>query len=175
MTFDLPAAPEIIVPPNRRPAGKPAWSEERKDRAIALWKEGRSASQIAMELGGGLTRNAVIGKLHRHGIWRGEQSRAPGTGTKQRGKRRGGYGMRAQAVERRKELWATIGAEITDLPADTGDNPVTIFDVADDQCRWPVAGEGTVMLCCGGKSFENLPYCIRHCRMAYVSPARRAA
>jgi GcrA cell cycle regulator len=33
-----------------------------------LWLEGRSASQIATALGGGLTRNAVIGKVHRLGL-----------------------------------------------------------------------------------------------------------
>ena len=40
------------------------WTEERKSRAIALWQEGKSGSEIARELGG-TTRNAVIGVIHR--------------------------------------------------------------------------------------------------------------
>lgn len=41
-----------------------AWTEERVALLEKLWREGWSASQIAAELGG-ITRNAVIGKVHR--------------------------------------------------------------------------------------------------------------
>jgi GcrA cell cycle regulator len=44
-----------------------AWTEERVDILKKLWAEGHSASQIAKELGG-VTRNAVIGKVHRLGL-----------------------------------------------------------------------------------------------------------
>ncbi|RZI57839.1 MAG: GcrA cell cycle regulator [Zymomonas sp.] len=40
------------------------WTEERVNLLIKLWSEGLSASQIAGQLGG-VTRNAVIGKVHR--------------------------------------------------------------------------------------------------------------
>ena len=40
------------------------WTEERKSRAIAMWREGKSGSEIAEALGG-TTRNAVIGLIHR--------------------------------------------------------------------------------------------------------------
>ena len=40
------------------------WTPDRTERLKALWAEGRSSSQIAKELGG-LTRNAVIGKVKR--------------------------------------------------------------------------------------------------------------
>ncbi|WP_237477934.1 GcrA family cell cycle regulator [Lichenibacterium dinghuense] len=45
-----------------------SWTDERVERLSALWLEGRSASQIAIELGGGVSRNAVIGKVHRLGL-----------------------------------------------------------------------------------------------------------
>jgi GcrA cell cycle regulator len=45
-----------------------AWTEERVERLKKLWSDGLSASQIAAELGGGVTRNAVIGKVHRLGL-----------------------------------------------------------------------------------------------------------
>lgn len=45
-----------------------SWTDERVELLSRLWLEGRSASQIATALGGGLTRNAVIGKVHRLGL-----------------------------------------------------------------------------------------------------------
>jgi GcrA cell cycle regulator len=41
------------------------WTEERVELLRKLWLEGLSASQIAGVLGEGVTRNAVIGKVHR--------------------------------------------------------------------------------------------------------------
>lgn len=43
------------------------WTDERVETLKAMWAEGKSASQIAKELGG-ITRNAVIGKVHRLGL-----------------------------------------------------------------------------------------------------------
>ena len=44
-----------------------SWTEERVETLKRMWAEGQSASQIAKELGG-VTRNAVIGKVHRLGL-----------------------------------------------------------------------------------------------------------
>jgi GcrA cell cycle regulator len=43
------------------------WSETRVTTLSQLWRDGLSASQIAKQLGG-VTRNAVIGKVHRLGL-----------------------------------------------------------------------------------------------------------
>lgn len=45
-----------------------SWTDDRVERLSTLWLEGRSASQIAAELGEGVSRNAVIGKVHRLGL-----------------------------------------------------------------------------------------------------------
>ena len=50
-----------------------SWTDERVELLKQLWLDGKSASQISSILGGGVTRNAVIGKVHRLG-------RAHGTG-----------------------------------------------------------------------------------------------
>ncbi|MFM2388708.1 MAG: hypothetical protein RLZZ437_263, partial [Pseudomonadota bacterium] len=50
-----------------------SWTDERVETLKRMWGEGQSASQIAKELGG-VTRNAVIGKVHRLGL----SNRAPG-------------------------------------------------------------------------------------------------
>ncbi|MHC0053699.1 GcrA family cell cycle regulator [Actibacterium sp. D379-3] len=52
-----------------------SWTEERVETLKKMWGEGQSASQIAKELGG-VTRNAVIGKVHRLGL-----SNRAGSGT----------------------------------------------------------------------------------------------
>ncbi len=44
-----------------------SWTDERVEQLKKMWGEGLSASQIAKELGG-VTRNAVIGKVHRLGL-----------------------------------------------------------------------------------------------------------
>jgi len=44
-----------------------SWTDERVEILKTMWSEGKSASQIAKELGG-VTRNAVIGKVHRLGL-----------------------------------------------------------------------------------------------------------
>ena len=50
-----------------------SWTDERVDMLKKMWSDGQSASQIAKELGG-VTRNAVIGKVHRLGL----SNRTPG-------------------------------------------------------------------------------------------------
>ncbi|WP_127114965.1 GcrA family cell cycle regulator [Shimia sediminis] len=54
-----------------------SWTDERVELLKKMWGEGQSASQIAKELGG-VTRNAVIGKVHRLGL----SNRATKTDTK---------------------------------------------------------------------------------------------
>lgn len=44
-----------------------SWTQERIDNLIKLWTSGKSASIVAKELGN-ISRNAVIGKVHRLGI-----------------------------------------------------------------------------------------------------------
>jgi len=44
-----------------------SWTDERVELLKKMWAEGKSASQIAKELGS-VTRNAVIGKVHRLGL-----------------------------------------------------------------------------------------------------------
>ena len=55
-----------------------AWTEERVKKLTLLWKSGNSASKIAVELGEGVSRNAVIGKIHRLGL----SERGSGSGPK---------------------------------------------------------------------------------------------
>lgn len=51
---------------------KPTWTDERVAHLKEMWDRGMSAGQCAKELGDGLSRNAVIGKVHRMGWQRDE-------------------------------------------------------------------------------------------------------
>ncbi|TNF59679.1 MAG: GcrA cell cycle regulator, partial [Rhodobacteraceae bacterium] len=53
-----------------------SWTDERVELLKKMWGEGQSASQIAKELGG-VTRNAVIGKVHRLGLSNRTATAAP--------------------------------------------------------------------------------------------------
>lgn len=53
-----------------------SWTDERVETLKRMWTEGQSASVIAKELGG-VTRNAVIGKVHRLGLSNREDEEAP--------------------------------------------------------------------------------------------------
>jgi len=53
--------------PGRKVENGMSWTDERVELLKKMWGEGQSASQIAKELGG-VTRNAVIGKVHRLGL-----------------------------------------------------------------------------------------------------------
>ena len=58
-----------------------SWTDERVETLKRMWGEGQSASQIAKELGG-VTRNAVIGKVHRLGLSNRAGSGAPAAAAK---------------------------------------------------------------------------------------------
>src|SRR3954464_10249800 len=58
---------ETFSPPWTRGTLTMSWTDERVELLKKLWADGLSASQIAAELGG-VTRNAVIGKVHRLGL-----------------------------------------------------------------------------------------------------------
>ncbi|MEP0671621.1 MAG: GcrA family cell cycle regulator, partial [Sulfitobacter pontiacus] len=53
-----------------------SWTDDRVEILKKMWGEGQSASQIAKELGG-VTRNAVIGKVHRLGLSNRTATAAP--------------------------------------------------------------------------------------------------
>ncbi|MEL6508605.1 MAG: GcrA family cell cycle regulator [Pseudomonadota bacterium] len=70
-----------------------SWTDERVEVLKKMWGEGQSASQIAKELGG-VTRNAVIGKVHRLGL----SNRAGGGGAKPAAKEKAAPKTKAAAA-----------------------------------------------------------------------------
>ena len=75
------------------------WTDERVELLKKLWADGLSASQIAGELGG-ITRNAVIGKVHRLGL--SGRAKSPSSSAPRARKPRSAHDAGVAAVDARQ-------------------------------------------------------------------------
>lgn len=154
-----------------------SWTEERVEQLSKLWMDGLSASQIANQLGNGVTRNAVIGKVHRLGL--SGRVKAPSTAKPRvrssqprqpRAPRRSGgggvHGNNALAYSQRPHAQpASRPMEDVVVPMS---NPITIMELKETTCRFPLGDPSTAEFrYCGGKSEAGVPYCPFHERIAY--------
>lgn len=156
----------------------PNWPEKRVENLKKLWGDGFSASQIA-SLITGVTRNAVIGKVHRLGL----SGRA--TTTRSKAKPRRTPERKPKQPKARKSPWRqhleALPAELP--PPAVVEAPIpltqrrTILTVETGECRWPIGDpqEADFHLC-GGKSLPGLPYCECHARRAFntAPPSEKA-
>jgi GcrA cell cycle regulator len=147
------------------------WTDERVELLKKLWADGLSASQIAGELGG-ITRNAVIGKVHRLGL--SGRAKSPSSSAPRARKPRShmlrvsrpsmrGNTALALAYETEAELEPEFVDEV--IPVE---QRRTLLQLNEDTCRWPVGDPSSAeFFFCGGKPVTSLPYCAHHCRVAY--------
>jgi GcrA cell cycle regulator len=131
------------------------WTDERVEQLKTLWTEGLSASQIARVLGG-VTRNAVIGKVHRLGL--------------------AGRAGPARAERPRNVSHKSVVRLAAPEPEIVEQDPVTLEDgsfatvltINDRMCRWPIGDPAeTAFHFCGRKPKLGSPYCEAHARKAY--------
>lgn len=158
------------------------WSDDRVELLSKLWGEGLSASQIAGVLGGGVTRNAVIGKVHRLGL-SGRVKAGAGQAQRQPAKPRV-QAATPVAVEGGARSGATpeetyrAPAPVDHRWSDDAEIPVSqrvsILELRDSMCRWPLGDPSKPDFAfCGAKSVAGLPYCGHHCRIAYQPATER--
>lgn len=165
---------------------KLSWTDERVEQLKKLWQDGLSASQIAARLGAGLTRNAVIGKVHRLNLSGRAQQPRSATPRQPRKARepslpgQNGHGKpslptagsnalkaqpRAEMQPRPQSLAEPQPLRLVDLPRD---GRVTILHLSDKTCKWPIGDPGTEEFCfCGHSPRDGSPYCEYHARLAY--------
>jgi GcrA cell cycle regulator len=159
----------------RTPAGNsPGWNDARVETLTRLWNDGLAASVIAARLGE-VTRNAVIGKVHRLGL--------PGRATTSRRPR---VRRPHQPLPSRRSIArpprTPAPAAITFLlvpfqPELPLGEVVTVRTLKDSHCRWP---EGDPILpgfhFCGRRKVSGTPYCEHHGAIAFnAAPRRRRA
>jgi GcrA cell cycle regulator len=154
-----------------------SWTDERVELLKKLWSDGLSASQIAAELGG-ITRNAVIGKVHRLGL-SGRAKSASSAAPRPRKARSpmmriGRASIRGNtALAHAYEMEAEAAPELIDNVIPIGQRR-TILELTEQTCRWPVGDPGsTDFFFCGGNTLGGLPYCAYHSRVAYQPASER--
>jgi GcrA cell cycle regulator len=158
------------------------WTDERVELLKKLWADGLSASQIAAELGG-VTRNAVIGKVHRLGLSGRAKSSSSGA-ARPRKARAPGHMMRVSRPSMRGNT-ALAHAYDHDVEPEPEliENIIplgqrrTLLELTEETCRWPIGDPGsTDFFFCGGNTLTSLPYCSYHSRVAYqpATDRRRA-
>jgi len=151
-----------------------AWTEERVEQLKKLWSEGLSAAQIANKMGG-VTRNAVIGKVHRLGLSGRATPAKPQRGCSPKLERK--TESTAAPKETRKDVKPIIPEpEFTaPLVLDTGDR-MTVSTIKNNMCKWPLGDPATDDFhFCGQPTLPGKSYCAYHAHMAFQPPQRRDA
>lgn len=141
-----------------------SWNDERIETLKSLWDKGLSASQIAAELGEGVTRNAVIGKAHRLGL---KPRPSPVKSDSPKAKKStdaaktpaAKTATAAPAKSRKKKKVAT---------------KITLLDLTERMCKWPIGHPGEPdFRFCGKPAEPGMPYCLEHCGEAYQAQQPR--
>lgn len=139
-----------------------AWTPARIDRLRMLWLEGQTAEQIAADLKNGISRSAVLGKVHRLGLTAGRPGR-PAVSKPPRPR------PPADAEARPGTLRDPAPVPPALLPPSPVAEGVTLLALRRDQCRWPLGDACTGLLFCGLPVARGA-FCAGHAAAAYRSP-----
>jgi GcrA cell cycle regulator len=147
------------------------WTEERVRQLRSFVIAGLSTSQIAAEIG--VTRNAVIGKIHRLGLAR---ERPAAVATRMRAPRPRPTRVLRLLRAIREDAAPVIRLEtLTTLPVESTQR-CSLLDLASGKCRWPLSDPGKADFgFCGNDAIAGISYCVGHARLAYRLPTRRRA
>ncbi|MEM6635456.1 MAG: GcrA family cell cycle regulator [Pseudomonadota bacterium] len=176
-----------------------SWTDERVEQLKKMWSEGQSASQIAKELGG-VTRNAVIGKVHRLGL----SNRNGGGGAKPVTKEKAATKTETPAkvhaetdtsMPQQKQLQphrkpiVTAGQPLPPQPSANEISPealasvreiekkskkLSLMELTERTCKWPVGDPATEdFWFCGLPVQQGKPYCEAHVGVAFQPMSTR--
>jgi len=159
-----------------------SWTDERVEVLKKMWGEGQSASQIAKELGG-VTRNAVIGKVHRLGL----SNRA--TGGKSEAKAKPAAKPDTKPRTSRAKAIIPAGQPLPPQPSANEISPealakvseiekkakkLTLMELTERTCKWPVGDPATDdFWFCGLPVQSGKPYCEAHVGVAFQPMSSR--
>jgi GcrA cell cycle regulator len=166
------------------------WTDERVELLRKLWSEGLSASQIAAQLGS-VTRNAVIGKVHRLKL--SSRGRTTAAAPRQKKASHGATGSKtsSRSATVTRSVTTSIGA--TALQTQFDAEPVAryhlrpvenvvvpisrrlqLVQLSERTCKWPNGDPLTEDFSfCGNDAAETGPYCGYHARIAFQPAAER--
>lgn len=143
-----------------------SWTDDRVALLKKLWGEGKTAAEIAKELGG-VTRNAVIGKAHRlklsNRVSPIQQNKKPAPVAK----------TPTAANTPGKETKKQKPAKIAAVHEDMSKARYTLLELKGSMCRWPIGDPQTEEFgFCGDSCVPGLPYCAEHGKVAYQAATR---
>lgn len=138
-----------------------SWTDERVALLRKMWGEGKTAAEIAKELGG-VTRNAVIGKAHRLKL---SNRLSP---IQQNTKK---VASKPAANEERRQPPRRVANDSKEF--DKGIKGVSMADLGGRMCRWPIGDpKDDDFRFCGHEIVAGLPYCPEHSKAAYQTSSR---
>lgn len=155
------------------------WSDERVEKLKSLHAKGVSCSIMAAEIGG-VSRNAVIGKLHRLGLSNakstvhrdnqyGRKPRPPRTPPEKTVRI-----VRANGNSNRMRLMESAKVQVQEMRCvDVVSLNVALLDLEPHQCRYPTSD--APFLFCGRGKMEGSSYCAPHFMLTHRSEADRRA
>src|SRR5579863_5769913 len=164
-----------------------SWTDEKVERLKQHWIEGRSASAIAKLLGDGLTRNAIIGKVHRLGLAGRAKSpnvavprparRPPPPAAHRADARRLAAAPRmtrgATALAVAPEALSEAEPEVFESVVVPMSLRVTIVELKEAMCRWPLGDPASSEFRYCGSPVASGPYCAYHGGLAYQPAQER--
>ena len=170
-----------------------SWTDERVELLKKLWGEGQSASQIAKELGG-VTRNAVIGKVHRLGLSnrttaaaKSESQIKPNTKPELTARRKTEpvakeTDPKSSLIQARRQI-IPAGQPLPPQPSANEISPealakvseiekkakkISLLELTERTCKWPVGDPATPdFWFCGLPTQSGKPYCEAHVGVAF--------
>ena len=129
-----------------------------------LWQDGLSASQIAKQLGG-VTRNAVIGKVHRLGL--------SGRATPSKPQRTVFKAPRparpvAPAIAAPRRIAEAAPQQTAPVRyVDERPGTATVLTLGAHMCKWPIGDPSLDSFTFCGRRSDEGPYCDEHASVAY--------
>jgi GcrA cell cycle regulator len=158
-----------------------AWTDEIVEQLKQHWIDGKSASQIAGLLGNGVTRNAVIGKVHRLGL--AGRAKSPSSAASRPPRRMapppahrvaGPRLSHAPRMTRGATALAYAPQALSELEQPEFESVVvpmslrvTIIELKEAMCRWPLGDPASSEFRYCGSPSASGPYCAYHCGLAY--------
>jgi GcrA cell cycle regulator len=169
----LPIAPAPIATNPKSITTSATWTPDRIGQLRSCVAAGMTCSEIAAEIG--VTRNAVIGKIHRLGLSSGRPAGAPARASTDCPPR-----ARHPRVPTQRRLLrlayaqASLSEQATLDASVASAHPCSLVEIAERQCRWPIGDPAAAdFVFCGNDAITGFTYCIGHAHMAYRAPASR--
>ena len=144
-----------------------SWNDANVARLKELWDQGLPTAQIGKLLG--FTKNAVVGKAHRIGL---ERRPSPIRRT----------AVKPDRKKARSPIVPVLNFEASRIELNAESKPKQNFQPVVKNlfanhtkrgCEWPEGHpDESDFKFCGKDRFEDKPYCLDHCAVAYVIPEK---